>query len=78
MDKEQRRADDLTIDGDMFCVLVNEEGQHSIWPAAKPVPQGWSPVGPVGTKAECLAYIEVTWIDMRPQSLRDVMGHDRT
>jgi len=27
----------------------------------------------VGTKAECLAYINETWVDMRPLSLRKQM-----
>ena len=34
---------------------------------------GWREVGKQGTKAECLAYIEEVWTDMRPLSLRKQM-----
>jgi len=52
-----------------FCVLVNDEGQYSLWPTFKEVPAGWTTVGPRGRRQECLDYIEVTWTDMRPRSL---------
>jgi MbtH protein len=61
------------IDGDEFVVLVNDEEQYSIWPSAKTVPQGWRQVGPIGPKAECLAYVEQHWTDMRPKSLQHQM-----
>lgn len=56
-----------------YLVLVNNEEQFSIWPAAKDVPAGWRPVGPVGPKDRCIAYIEETWTDLRPLSLRRAM-----
>ncbi|WP_418230145.1 hypothetical protein [Burkholderia mayonis] len=34
------------------------------------MPDGWKTVGVSGKKAVCLDYIEKTWIDMRPLSLR--------
>ena len=37
-------------------------------------PAGWSDVGRVGSREECLAYIEEVWTDMRPLSLRRAMG----
>jgi MbtH protein len=37
------------------------------------VPEGWRTVGKSGLKKECLAYIEETWTDMRPLSLRQKM-----
>jgi len=61
------------IDGDEFIVLVNGEEQHSIWPSAKAIPWGWRQVGPTGPKAECLAFVEQRWTDMRPKSLQDQM-----
>lgn len=61
------------IDGDEFIVLVNGEEQYSIWPSAKAIPQGWSQVGPKGPKAECLAFVEQHWTDMRPKSLQNQM-----
>ena len=52
-----------------FSVLVNEENQHSLWPAELDVPVGWSRVfGPEG-RAECLGYVESHWTDMRPARL---------
>jgi MbtH protein len=60
-----------TVDGDEFVVLINDEQQYSIWPSAKCIPQGWTQIGPTGPKAECLAFVETRWNDMRPRSLRD-------
>ncbi|TDV04353.1 MbtH family protein [Paraburkholderia caballeronis] len=56
-----------------FEVVINHEEQYSIWPGYKPIPGGWRAVGKKGPKAECLAYIEEHWTDMRPASLRRAM-----
>lgn len=56
-----------------YSVVVNHEEQYSIWPADRDLPLGWNAVGKTGTKAECLAYIEEVWTDMRPLSLRKKM-----
>ncbi|AUZ58494.1 putative MbtH [Pseudomonas sp. XWY-1] len=53
-----------------FVVVVNHEEQYSIWPDYKALPEGWSAVGQQGDKAQCLAWIEQHWTDMRPLSLR--------
>jgi MbtH protein len=58
-------------DGTVYTVVVNHEEQYSIWPADREIPLGWTEVGRVGSKAECLAYIEEVWTDMRPRSLRE-------
>jgi MbtH protein len=52
------------------AVVVNDEEQYSIWPAERDLPAGWRRDGFTGTEAECLAYIDETWTDMRPASLR--------
>jgi MbtH protein len=57
----------------IFQVVVNHEEQYSIWPIDRDLPNGWSAAGKTGTKAECLAYIEEVWKDMRPASLRKKM-----
>jgi MbtH protein len=57
-------------------VVVNNEEQYSIWPIDRDTPAGWRDAGKSGTKAECLAWIEMTWTDMRPASLRAVMDRD--
>jgi MbtH protein len=57
-----------------FQVVVNHEEQYSIWPTSHDLPNGWKIGGPSGVKAECLAYIEEVWTDMRPLSLQRLMG----
>src|SRR5581483_11850529 len=57
-----------------YRVLVNDEGQHSLWPATQPVPDGWTVAHDTDTRASCLEYIEKNWTDMRPKSLIEAMG----
>ena len=57
-----------------FVVVINDEGQYSIWPSYKTVPAGWRAEGKRGNKADCLAHIDVVWTDMRPLSLRRALG----
>jgi uncharacterized protein YbdZ (MbtH family) len=57
-----------------YLVLVNDEGQHSLWPAFAGVPDGWTQVLGPGGRPECLDYVERTWTDMRPKSLIEAMG----
>ncbi|MGW1198621.1 MbtH family protein [Streptomyces sp. NPDC002536] len=52
-----------------YRVLVNSEGQHSLWPATNEVPAGWTTALEAAPREECLAYVETHWTDMRPQSL---------
>ncbi|GAA3219273.1 MbtH family protein [Actinocorallia longicatena] len=59
-----------------FHVLVNEEEQYSLWPAFAEVPHGWRIVFGEDGRAECLAYVEQHWTDMRPKSLRAAMAAD--
>jgi MbtH protein len=61
-------------DTQTFRAVINEEEQYSIWPTHLPLPAGWSAAGREGTKAECLAFIEEVWTDMRPASLRAAMA----
>jgi MbtH protein len=65
-------------DSTVYQVVVNDEEQYSIWPADRELPPGWRAVGPRGYKAECLAYIEQVWTDMRPLSLRRALGEDQS
>jgi MbtH protein len=62
----------MTADGnkDSYLVVANDEKQYSIWPLRRPIPLGWWVVGKEGPRADCLAYIEQMWTDMRPRSLR--------
>lgn len=56
------------------AVVVNDEEQYSIWPVGRELPAGWRADGFTGTEPECLAYIDETWTDMRPASLRRWMS----
>jgi len=54
----------------VYRVLVNAEGQHSLWPDALAIPAGWyTGFGP-DARAACLGYIAASWTDLRPTSLR--------
>lgn len=56
-----------------FIVLVNDEGQHSLWPTFVDVPAGWDSVHEPASRQVCLNYINRTWTDMRPTSLTKQM-----
>jgi MbtH protein len=52
-----------------YLVLVNDEGQHSLWPSLTEIPGGWTErFGPAARDA-CMEYVRENWTDMRPRSL---------
>lgn len=56
-----------------FFALVNDEEQYSLWPVFQPVPEGWTIAfgGAEGAPRQAvLDWIDETWTDMRPKSLR--------
>jgi MbtH protein len=57
-----------------YLVLVNDENQHSLWPAFAEVPAGWTTVHGPGTRQACLDHVEANWTDMRPASLVRAMA----
>ena len=40
----------------VYHVLINEEGQHSLWPAFKEVPLGWN----IALKSTTVSYTHLT------------------
>jgi MbtH protein len=52
-----------------FLVLINAEAQYSLWPLFAEIPDGWSTSFGPDSRKNCLEYIEINWIDMRPKSL---------
>jgi MbtH protein len=58
----------------MYLVLVNEEGQHSLWPEFVDVPGGWAVAFGPSKRDLCIEYMENHWTDMRPKSLIARMG----
>ena len=57
----------------VFLVLVNDEGQHSLWPEFAAVPDGWQVTFGPDSRAACLEHVERTWTDLRPKSLIEAM-----
>jgi MbtH protein len=56
-------------DSARFQVLVNAEGQHSLWPVFAAVPAGWTVAKEEDSRQACLEYVEQNWTDIRPLSL---------
>jgi MbtH protein len=56
-----------------FLVVVNDEGQHALWPSFVDVPTGWTTAFGEDSRDACLAYIEENWTDLRPASLSAAM-----
>ncbi|ALR14447.1 MbtH family protein [Mycobacteroides saopaulense] len=65
-------------DNGSFFVLVNDEEQHSLWPAFVDVPAGWRVAFGAADRAACLENIEQHWVDIRPKSLRERVAQGRT
>ncbi|MFN3092668.1 MbtH family protein [Bacillus pumilus] len=64
----------------VFLVLVNEQGQHSLWPSFAPVPDGWEKVFGEDTRNACIDYIQTHWQDLRLLSLtkEPALAHGKT
>ncbi|MER5636709.1 MbtH family protein [Kitasatospora sp. NPDC002227] len=59
-----------------YLVLVNDEGQHSLWPVFAPAPEGWQQTFGPAARQDCLDHVEQNWQDMRPKSLiAHLAGH---
>jgi MbtH protein len=57
----------------LYKVVVNQQGQYSIYLKYKELPVGWEECGYEGQKKQCLSYIGSVWVDMRPVSVRNQM-----
>ncbi|MEV6766728.1 MbtH family protein [Streptomyces sp. NPDC051105] len=49
-----------------YLVLTNAEGQFSLWPDGISVPDGWNVALTASSRADCLAFVEDRWTDIRP------------
>ncbi|MEN1969323.1 MbtH family protein [Lentibacillus sp. N15] len=58
-------------DGSYF-VLMNQEGQYSLWPDFRGVPAGWKIVYGSANREDCMNYITFYWHDLIPNSLKSV------
>jgi MbtH protein len=54
----------------IYEVVRNHEGQYSIYPHGRALPDGWTLVGKAGTEDECVAYVDEVWTDMTPLSVK--------
>jgi MbtH protein len=59
-----------------FLVLVNDEGQYSLWPSFAEVPAGWNVALDETDRQSALDFVEREWTDMRPNSLIRAMEGD--
>ena len=63
---------EISDDTHVYVVLINAEGQYSLWLKGVKVPGGWNATGKEGLKKECSEYVDQVWTNMQPASLR---GH---
>ncbi|NKZ01375.1 MbtH family protein [Nocardiopsis alborubida] len=63
-------ANPFDDDDGRFKVLLNGRGQRSLWPAFADVPKGWEVELDDSARSECIAYIDRTWVEMRPSRSR--------
>ncbi len=73
MQKESDVTNPFEVENGTYHVLINDEGQHSLWPAFIEVPQGWTIILRSDTRSACLEFINRDWTDMRPKSLIERM-----
>jgi MbtH protein len=52
-----------------FFVLVNEEGQHSLWPDFASVPAGWTAAFGAAEREARINHVNTNSTDMRPRGL---------
>jgi MbtH protein len=71
--KEDEVTNPFEDENGVYHVLVNGEGQHSLWPTFIEVPKGWTIIHKADTRAACLEFINKNWTDMRPRSLIESM-----
>lgn len=64
-----------TEDAD-YVVLINADGQHSLWPETHLVPAGWEVVFGSATRPACLKYVRENWTDLRPRMLAARLGDE--
>jgi uncharacterized protein YbdZ (MbtH family) len=61
-------------DDGSFLVSVNDEEQHSLWPAFADVPARSRVVYGEADRGACLDYIEQNWFEIRPKGLHERMA----
>jgi len=67
-------ANPFENEDDQYLVLINDEGQHSLWPTAIDVPAGWAIGYGPSKRSSCIEFVNANWTDMRPKSLISFMA----
>ncbi|GIM88053.1 MbtH family protein [Salinispora arenicola] len=57
-----------------YTVLRNAQHQHSLWPAALAVPDGWTVVHGPADRTDCLEYVRRQWVDLRPSHVAEFVA----
>lgn len=73
-DEEHMADNPFENEDSTYSVLVNAEGQYSLWPSFAEVPDGWDVALEEATRDRALAFVEENWTDMRPKSLVEALG----
>jgi len=60
---------DRPIDRPTHKVVVNDAGQHALWPAYRDNAPGWRDAGFMGSGDDCRKHVAEVWADIRPTSL---------
>jgi MbtH protein len=56
----------------IFHVLINDEGQHSLWPSFIEVPAGWTIIHKSDSRAACLEFVNKNWTDRAKLPIRQI------
>jgi MbtH protein len=65
---------EVDTEADAFQVIVNAEGQYSLWRQTTSIPNGWKSANKKGSRAECIEFVDTNWVDMCPMSLKNAIG----
>ncbi|WP_020178737.1 MbtH family NRPS accessory protein [Methylopila sp. M107] len=60
-------------DDENWNVVIDAQGRHSVWPADREPPRGWTATGYSGRREDCVAHIDRTWTDPLPASWRETL-----
>ncbi len=56
-----------------FYVLVDEEGQHSLWPVFAAIPSGWTIAHGPRMREQCLEFVAARRPDPHPAAILEAM-----
>jgi len=60
-----------------YTVVVNNEGQYTIWPAWREMPRGWVSAGFEGTQRACLERVKQLWTESGNKSAQQAPSDRR-